>query len=248
MQNHIFRIESCAEQQISIDDLSEERQSAQIPIKQHCNFRWRCAKAWKRCLAWFWIHCKQIGRNWMFESHIETCIAWTSFDFRFEDIFNNLLLNIVIYSTTDHSSITWSWSRRSVLIIKFSALTFLWLITWSCSWRIEQKLCKEKTFTIICIEKRFVVNNFDMSCLALKCNSSNPRLAILQLKHRFKVTKYDESYTVLIATLIQTHGLMVKSQWVERHGFVSRRVLKFSVSLRPFCVALSPSVHWHARF
>ena len=55
----MFRIESCAKQQVCIDDLSEERASAQIRIEQRSDFRWRRAKAWKRCQAWFWIDCNQ---------------------------------------------------------------------------------------------------------------------------------------------------------------------------------------------
>ena len=35
---------------------------------------------------------------------------------------------------------------------------------------------------------------------------------------------------------------------VWRHGFESFMVLNPSAASRPFCVALSPSVHWHARF
>ena len=55
----MIRIESCAKQQVWIDDLSEERASAQIRIEQRSDFRWRRAKAWKRCQAWFWIDCNQ---------------------------------------------------------------------------------------------------------------------------------------------------------------------------------------------
>ena len=51
----MFRIESCAKQQVWIDDMSEERASAQIQIEQPSDFRWRLAKAWKRCQEWFWI-------------------------------------------------------------------------------------------------------------------------------------------------------------------------------------------------
>ena len=39
-------------------------ESAQIWIKQHSDFRWRRAKAWKRCQAWFWIDSNQsLQRN-----------------------------------------------------------------------------------------------------------------------------------------------------------------------------------------
>ena len=47
----MFRIESCAKQQTLVVDLPEERESAQIRIEQHSDFRWRRAKAWKRCQA-----------------------------------------------------------------------------------------------------------------------------------------------------------------------------------------------------
>ena len=52
----------------------------------------------------------QIGHKWnaVLESQVESCIAWTSFDFRFEDFFSNLLFKIVIYCVTDQASITWS--------------------------------------------------------------------------------------------------------------------------------------------
>ena len=41
----MLRIESCAKQQIKVNDLSQIRESAQIRIKQHSNFRWWSAKA-----------------------------------------------------------------------------------------------------------------------------------------------------------------------------------------------------------
>ena len=51
----MFRIESCATQQILVNDLSGIRASAQIQIEQHSDFRWRRAKAWIWRLLWFWI-------------------------------------------------------------------------------------------------------------------------------------------------------------------------------------------------
>ena len=47
----MFRIESCAKQQIQVNDLSEDRASAQIQIKQHSNFRLLSAKALKQRLV-----------------------------------------------------------------------------------------------------------------------------------------------------------------------------------------------------
>ena len=47
----MFKIESCAVQQVCIDDLSKERASAQNLIKHRSDFRWLRAKAWKQCQA-----------------------------------------------------------------------------------------------------------------------------------------------------------------------------------------------------
>ena len=55
-------------------DLPQERVSAQIRIDQHSDFRWRRAKAWKRCLAWLWNDCIQsLQSNW---SQMK-CDIWT---------------------------------------------------------------------------------------------------------------------------------------------------------------------------
>ena len=101
-------------------------QSAQIPIRQHRDFRW----LWVKTLNYVWHDselivtkiCSQKGCKWsaMFESHVETCIDWTSFNFWFEDFLSNILL---IYFVTDQPSI--SQSQISVLNFKSSILTFL---------------------------------------------------------------------------------------------------------------------------
>ena len=47
-------------------NLLQERASAQIQIDQHRYFRWRHAKSWKQCLAWFWIDSSQsLQPNWL---------------------------------------------------------------------------------------------------------------------------------------------------------------------------------------
>ena len=40
----------------------------------------------------------------MFESYVETCIDWTSFDLRFKDFLSNPQLKIIIYCVTDQRS------------------------------------------------------------------------------------------------------------------------------------------------
>ena len=57
---------------LSIDDLPEERASAQTRIEQHCDFRWQSAKTWKRGQAWFWIDCQNLQLN---RSHMK-CDVW----------------------------------------------------------------------------------------------------------------------------------------------------------------------------
>ena len=44
--------------------------------------------------------------NAMVLIHLETCIDWTNFDFRFEFFFSNLLLKMTIYCVTDQPYIT----------------------------------------------------------------------------------------------------------------------------------------------
>ena len=96
-----FQITSCAKQQIQVDDLSEERVSAQIRTEQHSDFRWWQAKAWNNVwhdsesIASFATKiCSQIGLKWiaMFESDVVNSLDRTSFNFRFDDFLSNLPL------------------------------------------------------------------------------------------------------------------------------------------------------------
>ena len=53
---------------------------------------------------------------------------------------------------------------------------------------------------IIYFDKRLAVKNSGISCLSSIFDLlSNPRMKILQAKTRFKVAKYDNSYTVFFA-------------------------------------------------
>ena len=58
-----------------------------------------------------------------------------------------------------------------------------------------------------------------------------------------QLAKYNEWCTVF-----QTADMNPWLSIVRRLGFHSSRVLKFSAAPWPFCVALSPSVHWYASF
>ena len=48
------------------------------------------------------IVCRRNNCKWkaMFESHVQICIDWTNFDFRFKDFLSNLLLKVIIYCVT----------------------------------------------------------------------------------------------------------------------------------------------------
>ena len=69
------------------------------------------------------------------------------------------------------------------------------------------------SYVIACIDEKFAVKSFGISCLALIFNSSNPTLTmtILQAKNQFKVAICYESYTVFFCRSIQTHGLVDKA-------------------------------------
>ena len=93
--------------------------------------------------------CVQNSRKWnvMFESHLETCIDWTSLDFQFIGFLSNLLLKIFIQFVTD--AVTKFRPTIHNLIFKncpkFQALTFLRLM--SCSMSNEQNLCAKKIYS-----------------------------------------------------------------------------------------------------
>ena len=213
-QNSIFLIEFCAKQQIKIDNLDEKRATAHISIKQYSYFRWWCKKAWKLCLSWFWINSNKslqpISCKWnaMFESHLDTCIDWTSFYFPFEDFLSNLLLKMIVLlgHNTGQPSIT------SALHFQFS---FFWG-HWAAQWELSKKRCNEEKFQptvpiyVQCNKMywwkdylKIANKNSGISCLALICNSSNLRMTE---KNWFKVAKYDDEYTLLSSKWIWNHG------------------------------------------
>ena len=92
------------------------------------------------------VVCSQISSEWnvMFENHVVTSVDRISFDFWLEDFLSNLSLQTIIYCVTDQPSITWS--PRSVLNFKFSALNFL--RSMSCSMSNEQKWVEVKMFQL----------------------------------------------------------------------------------------------------
>ena len=60
-------------------NLSEKKEPAQVPVKQHSNFRLQCTKAWIQRLAWFKINCKQSSMvcTYNFAAMVANEILWT---------------------------------------------------------------------------------------------------------------------------------------------------------------------------
>ena len=167
----------------------------------------------------------------MFGSKVVTSVDRTSFNFWFEDCLSYLTWCTIIYCVTDQLSITRS--RRSVLNFKLSVLTFS--KSMSCLMSIEQKLCKVKKIQLQsmsnamrCFDHRFVFKNSGFACLALIFN-----LTLSYLRSTI---------------LHQKNGETPKVMWRVTYCFFQEinTSLYPSAEQRPFCVALSPSVHRHA--
>ena len=102
---------------------------------------------------------------------------------------------------------------------------------------------------IRCMDQRLAFKNCGISCLTLIFILRKPRTTILHAKMRFQVARYNEWYTVF-----STDRYEVMTQWLRQ--FPVSRAIWFRSShspqtpcaSRPLCMALSPSVHWHALF
>ena len=103
---------------------------------------------------------------------------------------------------------------------------------------------------IRCINQKFAFKNSRTSCLglALIFNLDNQGTTVLYPKNWLQVAKYDESYTVFLKLVIWTYGLVVKVSCSECGNSGSIPDECWNSAPQPFCVALSPSVHWHSRF
>ena len=92
--------------------------------------------------------------------------------------------------------------------------------------------------------------NFDFSYLVLILNLGNPtwRMTILHAKNQFQVARNDDWCTV---KLIWIYCSVVKVSSSESGHMGSILVgcwNPLSAAIRPFCMALSQSVHWYTRF
>ena len=198
----MFQIESCAKQQVQIDDLSEKGASAQVQIEQCSDLRWRRAKAWNRCLAWFWIDCNQsLQSN---RSQIK-CYVWKPCsDQRWQD---ELLFSIWRFFeqfvfVNNHLLYYWPIIHNSILKIcpKFQVLSshFLRMMssTGAAWWAMSKNCAKWNISTPIYVEcdkmylSKALFKNSGIACLAalaLIFNLSYPRLTNLHAKKLLQV-------------------------------------------------------------
>ena len=182
----MFRIESYAKQQVCIDDLSEKRASAQIRIEQRSDFRWRRAKAWKRCQAWFWIDCNQSlqpNRSQM------KCDVWKPCsDQRWQDELRfsiwrffeqSSLVNIHLqcYWPAIHNSISKIFPKFEVISFHFFKVDELLDKHWAKIFQLQSM-----SNAIRCINQRFAFKNSRISCLALIFKLKNTSTTVLYAK------------------------------------------------------------------
>ena len=187
----------------------------------------------------------------MFESHVVTSMSGraSSFDLKiFEQSAAFVNNNLLCHWPSIHNSIL-----RSVLNCKLSVFTFL--RSMSCSMSIEQKMCKVKIFQLqsisnamIYIDKRFVVKNSGISCLALIFNLSNPRTTVLHVKIRFKVAICDESYTVFFARSIPTHCWVVQADSSEQGDLRSPLAGALKTLCRPSAILRGSGAGFHISY
>ena len=105
---------------------------------------------------------------------------------------------------------------------------------------------------IRCIDKMFVFKNSGISSLALIFILSNLQSQNDNLERKKAVPGCDMRRVIFHFFQAIDTNLWLSGQhealWGGQLGFDSRRILKLYAAPRPFCVSLSPSVHWHARF
>ena len=196
-----------------------------LQSKQQSYFRWRWAKAWKLCLAWFWIdHNQSLQPSWLqmpvkrdVESHVETCIDWTSFDFWFEDLIEICLWK---YSSTGLLINHMKLISKICLTFKLSVITILLL---NEHW--AKNVPSENNSTPLYVQCD-IINQLKVCCqeflymlsgLDIQLEQSNNDNPSLQTKNCFKVAICNKFF---FNRSIQTHYLVVKaascSEW---HGF-----------------------------
>ena len=96
---------------------------------------------------------------------------------------------------------------------------------------------------IRCIDQRFALESSCISSLALIFNFNNPRPTVLYAKKLVAGGDIRRVMYRFFRAIDTNHGKVVKVSRRESGDMGSIPVLKLSAAPRPFCVALSPSVH-----
>ena len=104
--------------------------------------------------------CSQIGskRKAIFQSHVETCISWTSFHFLFKDFFQQSASenkNLLCYWPTTHNPIFKVCPKFQFFSPHFYHVDDLKLC--------EEKMCNSNLCRIICVDQGFAVKNSGIS-------------------------------------------------------------------------------------
>ena len=130
------------------------------------------SKTWKQSLAWYsiWLQPKYAARTvandklWLtFESSVEICVDWTSFNFRFKWAICYWKKHVLCFWSTIYFSVL-----KSCPKFKFSVLIFLWEMTkWSalskkklqsenmsiptyfkCNTMLQKRVCYQKFWNV----------------------------------------------------------------------------------------------------
>ena len=104
---------------------------------------------------------------------------------------------------------------------------------------------------IRCIDHRFAFKNSGIACLALIFNLSYLRSTILHPKNQCETVQVLWQFIYHFFRAIDTNQWLSGQGWsliVWWYGFGFCKVWNPSAVPQPFCVALSPSVHWDTRF
>ena len=240
--------------------------------EQRSNFRWWCANDWKLCLVWFWISCNhslQPNRSQMKCDIWKPCSdqRWqTKLQFliwRFSEQFFFVNNHLQCYWPTIHNSISKICPKFQLLGSNslevdehHELLDEKWakiVLTENISTSIHVE-CDKMYWSKVCVHRRSII-------LVLRAWPWYSTRAILdrQFCMQKKVVTVAGCKTLQVIWQViywffqqtvtnQRLSGQGESQRVRQLGFNCCWVLKFSAAPRPFCVALSLSVHWHVPF
>ena len=171
--------------------------------------------------------------------------------------------HLLCYWPTIHNLILNICSKFQVLSSHFFEVYELlvsarWVLNKIVQWKyFNSNLCWMRiNYAISCIDQKFVFRNSRIWCLARLAlifiwnnhESENANLVLQKIICRWRNTTSQILFCSV--QLIRTYGLVVKVGRRKLGDMSSTpdKCWKSLLSLCHFCVALSPSVHWHKRF